>query len=237
MLANAGHHWAIQLGLWPQSLDFLNTIHLNTLIMTWAGMALILLFAFLFTRKLALYPSNFQVVGESIFDLCRSITTSTGGKKGDTFLFYIGSLFVFILVANLMGQLPLRLIPLPQGELIAATGDFNVPAALAVFTVMMYFYFGIKKKGLSYFKHYIQPFPVFLPFNILEDFTRPFSLMLRLYANILVGELLAGIMLGAAPYVAPSMVNCLELFVAIIQAYIFAVLSSVYIALLSAEDH
>ncbi|MCA9788949.1 MAG: F0F1 ATP synthase subunit A, partial [Cyanobacteria bacterium HKST-UBA05] len=83
----------------------------------------------------------------------------------------------------------------------------------------------------------IQPFPVFLPFNILEDFTRPFSLMLRLYANILVGELLAGIMLGAAPYVAPSMVICLELFVAIIQAYIFALLSSVYIALLSAEDH
>jgi F-type H+-transporting ATPase subunit a len=80
---------------------------------------------------------------------------------------------------------------------------------------------------------------VFLPFNLLEDFTRPFSLMLRLYANILVGELLAGIMLGVAHYVpiAPSLVIVLELFVGIIQAYIFAVLSSVYISLLSAEDH
>lgn len=205
--------------------------------MTWAAMAVIVVFAYLFTRRLQLYPSGFQVIGESIFDLCRNITTSTGGKKGDVFLFYIGSLFIFILVANLMGQLPLRLIPLPHGELIAATGDFNTPAALAFMSVLMYFYFGIRKKGLSYFKHYVEPFPVFLPFNLLEDFTRPFSLMLRLYANILVGELLAGIMMAAAPLVAPCVVILLELFVAVIQAYIFAVLSSVYIALLSADHH
>lgn len=231
------------------------TVHLNTLIMVGAAMAVLLLGANWLTNSMKLIPSRKQMVAESIYALCRSITYGTAGERGDKFLHYVGALFLFILTANLMGQLPLKLFVLPHGELIAATGDFNVTAALAVCTLVMYFFFGLKQKGLSYFSHYLSPLPVmvqgqpllgkiafiafFWPFiflNILEDFTRPGSLMIRLFFNILVGEILAGIAMSVAPIGLPIVVIMLELLVACIQAYVFAILSSVYISMMS-EDH
>ena len=226
---------------WTEQLNFLpapwNTINMNTLIMVWSGMAIVLAIAWWSTSKLALRPSGKQTFAESIFNFCRAIPQQTAGHRGDQFVFYIGSMFIFILTANLMGQLPLRLIQLSKGELFAATGDINTPAALAIMTVVMYFYFGIRSKGLRYFKHYLQPMPVFMPLNILEDVTRPFSLMLRLYANILVGEILSTVALMTLPYLMPCMVILIELFVAVLQAYIFCILSSVYISLLSDDHH
>ncbi len=228
-----GHFWEAELlGM---------TVHLNTLIMVWAAMLVVLGIAWVTTRNLQVVPSKAQTVGESFYDLCRSITMATAGPRGDAFLFFIGSLFLFILTANLMGQLPLRLIHIPHGELIAATGDFNTTTALALSTLIMYFAFGISKKGLSYFKHYVNPHWLFLPLNIVEDLTRPGSLTLRLYFNILVGEILAMIALTLVKPIAglglPVLVIFLELFVAVVQAYIFAILSSVYITLLSEEHH
>lgn len=211
-------------------------VNMNTLIMVWSGMLLVLALAFISTRNLQVIPSKLQVVSEGFFDVCRGITMATAGTRGDSFLFFIGSLFLFILTANLMGQLPLKLISLPHGELLAATGDINTTSALALITLIMYFAIGIKKKGLRYFKHYLTPNPLFLPLNLLEDITRPGSLLIRLYFNILVGEILSGIALSVMPYVLPSLVIFLELFVAVVQAYIFAILSSVYVSLLS-EDH
>ena len=123
-----------------------------------------------------------------------------------------------------------------QFNLSASTGDFNTPAALAVLTLLMYLAIGIRQKGFRYFKHYLTPNVLFLPLNILEDFTRPGSLMIRLFFNILVGHILMGIAHAMMPFVLPIMVTFLELFVATVQAYIFAILSSVYISLLS-EDH
>lgn len=217
-----------------------NHINMDTVIMAWIAMGLVLLVAWFIRINLKVYPSKFQTFGESLFDFCRSITTTTAGKRGDEFLFYIGSLFIFILTANLLGQMPLRFIQLVtnyhKGELIAATGDFNTTAALAILTLLMYFGVGIKRKGLRYFLHYLHPNPLFLPINMLEDVTRPFSLMLRLYANILVGEILSLVALTMFPLVLPVGVIFLELFVAVVQAYIFAMLSSVYISLLSAEE-
>jgi F-type H+-transporting ATPase subunit a len=224
-----GHFWETQL--------FGSTLHLNTLLMAWLAMALIILVAWSVTRNLQLVPSKVQVFGEGLYDFCRSITMATAGPRGDGYLFFIGSLFLFILTANLMGQLPLRLIPLPHGELIAATGDINTTAALALLTLLMYFGVGIKRKGLRYFEHYIQPNPLFLPLNLIEDVTRPGSLMLRLFFNILVGEILSAIALSIIPIGLPVVVIFLELFVALIQAYIFAILSAVYIGILSAEHH
>lgn len=208
--------------------------------MAWIAMALILVIVLFVRQNLQIKPGRVQIFGESIYDFCRSITMATAGKKGDGFLFFIGSLFIFILTANLLGQLPLKFIKLLTGypgELIAATGDFNTTAALAVLTLFMYFAVGIKRKGPKYFLHYLSPHPLFLPINLMEDITRPFSLMLRLYANILVGEILSMVALSIMPFVLPVGVILLELFVAVVQAYIFAMLSSVYIALLSAEDH
>lgn len=217
-------------------------VNANTLIMAWLAMALLLLIGWVTTRKLSVVPSVGQSAGESIYDFCRSITFSTGGKKGDGYLFFVGSLFLFILTANLMGQLPLRLFDplLPEGSLIAATGDINVTAALAIMSLVMYIGLAIKRTGLSGFlKHHLEPHWLFLPMNLLEHITRPGSLLIRLYFNILVGEILSGLALSIMPYVLPSFVIFLELFVAVVQAYIFAILTAVYIGLMTAEhdDH
>lgn len=238
MASEAFHHWIVKINGLPAPF---NQVNMDTVIMAWVTMGLILLIAFFVRSNLKLYPSKLQTFGETMFDFCRGITATTAGKRGDEFLFYIGSLFIFILTANLLGQMPLRFIQLVtgyhQGELVAATGDINTTAALAVFTLVMYFLIGIKRKGLRYFLHYVHPHWLFLPINIMEDLTRPFSLLIRLYANILVGEILTMVALMMVPYVVPVGVIFLELFVAVIQAYIFAMLSSVYISLLSAEEH
>jgi F-type H+-transporting ATPase subunit a len=228
-------HWEVQTAL--------GILHLDTLIMVWVAMVALLGFAFVVTRRLQVVPASGQVWAEGLFNLCRSITMATAGKRGDGFLFFIGSLFLFIWLSNLLGQLPLKALVLPGGyHLSASTGDINTPAALALLTLVMYFGVGIKKKGLRYFKHYISPDPwyigiFFLPINILEDVTRPGSLMIRLYFNILVGHILMGIAQSLIPFVLPVGVIFLELFVATVQAYIFATLSSVYISLLSDDHH
>lgn len=218
--------------------------HMDTLIMVWGVMLVVLAWAFLSTRKLSVVPSTAQSVAETAYDFCRSITMATAGPRGDRFLFYVGSLFIFIWLANLAGQLHLlKWVHLPGGaHLSAPTGDFNVPLALALCTLILYFFIGISIKGLGYFKHYVSPDPwyigiFFFPLNVLEDLTRPGSLMIRLYFNILVGHILMGIAQAMIPHVLPVAVIFLEIFVATVQAYIFAILSSVYISLMSAEHH
>ena len=226
-----GHFWTASL--------FGLDVHMNTVIMVWLTMLVLLVFAKLTTQSLKVVPSTGQMVGESFYDFCRSITMATAGPKGDGYLFFIGSMFLFILTANLMGQLPLRLFDglIPAGSFMAATGDINTTSALAVLSLLMYIAMAIKRTGLSgFFKHHLYPSPLFLPLNLLEHITRPGSLLIRLYFNILVGEILSALALKTIPWVAPMAVIGLELFVAVVQAYIFAILSAVYIALM-VEEH
>lgn len=230
-------------------------VHLNTLIMVVVAIVILVGFSKYLTANLSIRPSRPQIFAEMVYDFCRSITFSSAGTRGDGFLYYVGSVFLFVLTCNLLGQFPLKIFHLPHGELMAPTGDINVPAALALGSVVMYFFFGIKAKGLKYFEHYLTPLPdlmsgqplgvklaygtFFWPFillNIAEDLTRPGSLMIRLFCNIFVGEILTGVAHTASHYGLPVVVMGIELFVAVVQAYIFAMLTNIYISLLS-EDH
>ncbi len=216
------------------------TVHLSTLWMAWAGMGVTLAIAWALSRNLSMIPSGAQVVGEGIYGFVRGMTFPTSGEKGDKYLFVIGSLFLFILVANLMGQLPLRLIELPHGELLAATGDINTTLGLALVTLVTYVTLSIQELGLGGFiKHHFEPMPFMLPLHLLDHVTRPGSLMLRLYANVLVGETLSMVALKLVPLGLPLLVIFLETFVAGLQAYIFALLSTVYIGIMTShgDDH
>ena len=92
---------------------------------------------------------------------------------------------------------------IPNGELAAPTNDINTTVALALLTSIAYFYAGISKKGLGYFKRYISPAAFLLPINVLEDFTKPFSLSFRLFGNILADELVVGVLITLVPLVIP----------------------------------
>jgi len=128
------------------------------------------------------------------------------------------------------------LIELPNGELAAPTNDINTTVALALLTSVAYFYAGLSKKGLAYFGRYLQPTPVLLPINILEDFTKPLSLSFRLFGNILADELVVAVLISLVPLVVPVPMMLLGLFTSGIQALIFATLAGAYIGE-ALEDH
>lgn len=224
-----GEHWISHIG----SLQ----VHMDTLVMMWTSMAIVVVFALLSTRGLARVPKKLQVFVEMIVEFVENITKGQMGHDGAKHIAIIGSLFLFILVSNLIGQLPLRLLHIPEGELASPTNDLNVTIALALTVSAYYFGVGIAKKKFRYFKHYLQPIWFMLPFNILEDVTKPVTLSLRLFANIIAGEIIVLSFIGLLPVFLPVPMMLFEIFVAFIQAFIFSILSATYIGMALHDEH
>jgi len=222
-----GEHWIETIGPFQ--------VHMDTLFTAWLAMGAAILLAFVITRKLDIIPDGLQAFSEMLMGFLESIATNEMGERGKKHVPIIASLFLFILFANLEGQLPWRLYHLQQGELASPTNDLNTTLGLALVVSIYYIGAGLLAKGIGYFKHYFQPMWFMFPFNLLEDFTRPLSLSLRLFGNILAGELIILILISLIPILAPVPMMLFELFVAFIQAYIFAVLSSSYIAAATAK--
>lgn len=170
-------------------------VHMDTLITLWVSMGIILLVSLLAVSKINIIPNKIQSTFEKIVMIFVGLTKDLGKNQGTSALVLM-CLFFLILVSNLIGQLPWKLIHLPEGEFASPTNDINTTAALAVFVLVYYLYKGIKAKGLNYFKHYFQPVWFMTPFNVLEDFTRPLTLALRLFANIFAGEVLVMLFAG-----------------------------------------
>jgi len=206
-------------------------IHAQVLITSWIVISILLIFSFVCTRKLETVPTASQNLIEYILEFIRDLTkTQIGEEEYRPWVPFIGTMFLFIFVSNWSGALlPWRLIELPHGELAAPTNDINTTVALALLTSVAYFYAGLNKKGLSYFGKYIQPTPILLPINILEDFTKPLSLSFRLFGNILADELVVAVLISLVPLVVPIPMMFLGLFTSAIQALIFATLAAAYI--------
>merc|ERR1711907_5009 len=166
-------------------------VHGQVLIVTWLVIAIILGISILGTQNLQQVPKGLQNFVEAVFEYVSGIAKDQLGEaEYRPWVPYVGTLFLFIFVANWLGALvPWKLIHLPEGELAAPTNDINTTVALSLITSISYFYAGFKAKGLGYFARYIAPTPVFLPLNILEDFAKPLSLSFRLFGNILADEI------------------------------------------------
>jgi len=218
-----GEHFYWQIG------DF--QVHGQVLINSWIVIGLILSFAILTTRDLKLIPEKGQNTVEYLYEFIRDIAkTQIGPEEYQNWMSFIGTMFLFIFVSNWSGALiPWKIIELPSGELGAPTNDINTTAGLALLTSIAYFYAGLRKKGFGYFSKYIQPTPILLPINILEDFTKPLSLSFRLFGNILADELVVAVLISLVPLVIPIPLIFLGLFTSAIQALIFATLSGAYI--------
>lgn len=223
-----GEHWIVNFWQFPVNMD--------TVLTAWIAMIAIMLLTFVITRKLDIFPDGIQTIAEQFMGFIEGIIKSYMDKEGLKHTPLIASLFLFILFANLEGQLPWRLFPLP-GEPASPTNDINTTLGLALVVSVYYIGAGIMEKGFGYFKHYLQPMWFLFPFNLLEDFTRPLSLSLRLFGNILAGELIIVILVSMVPYLAPVPMMLFELFVAFLQAYIFAVLATNYIAAATSKEH
>merc|ERR1711975_101314 len=199
------------------------TVHGQVLLITWLVIATILAIAIAGTSKLEQIPKGLQNFVESVFEYVAGIAKDQIGEyEYRPWVPYVGTLFLFIFVANWYGALvPWKLIELPEGELAAPTNDINTTISLALATSITYFYAGFKKKGLGYFKKYLQPTPVLLPINVLEDFTKPLSLSFRLFGNILADELTVSVLTLLVPILIPLPIMILGLFASSVQALIF----------------
>ncbi len=206
-------------------------IHGQVFIVSWLVIAALISIAILGTRTLTRAPKKFQNFMEFILEFLQDIAKNQIGEhEYRDWVPYIATIFLFILGSNWAGALiPWKLIHLPEGELAAPTNDINTTVALSLLTSLAYFYAGLAKNGIGYFARYIEPTPVLLPINILEDFTKPLSLSFRLFGNVLADELVVSVFTLLVPILIPLPVMILGLFASSIQALIFSTLSAAYI--------
>ena len=213
------------------------SINLDTVITMWITMGILIVFAFLATHKMSIIPNKLQAVAEGILGVFVNLTDSMIGKNGRKHVPLLASLFLFILTANLLGQLPWRLYHLKTGELASPTNDINMTAAMAIMVLIYYVYQGVRIKGPKYFLHEFSFVGIIMALvELLEMVVRPFSLALRLFANILAGELLIVTFVGLCAYLLPLPFMLFEVFVAFIQALVFMLLSTAYIAIAVQEE-
>jgi F-type H+-transporting ATPase subunit a len=218
-----GHHYYWQIGNLK--------VHGQVLLTSWFVIGVLVIVSILATRNIQRVPGGLQNLMEYALEFIRDLAKNQiGEKEYRSWVPFVGTLFLFIFVSNWSGALvPWKLIHLPAGELAAPTNDINTTVSLALLTSLAYFYAGFKKRGLEYFAKYIQPTPILLPINILEDFTKPLSLSFRLFGNILADELVVAVLVLLVPLFVPLPVMVLGLFTSAIQALIFATLAAAYI--------
>ncbi len=222
-------HWILNIGNMAFNMD--------TILTMWLAMGFLLVLAILATRKISIFPNKLQVVFEGILGFFWDMSDTLMGKEGRKHIPLIASLFLFIITANLMGQLPWKLYHLKHGELASPTNDINLTAAMAVIVLIYYIVAGFAKKKFKFFLHDFSPISIFMMLiEILEMFTRPLTLALRLFGNILAGEILIAAMLGIFAYVLPLPFMFFEVLVACVQALVFAMLTMVYVSTAISEE-
>ncbi|MBE7709940.1 MAG: F0F1 ATP synthase subunit A [Cyanobacteria bacterium SIG32] len=229
-----GGHWVFNTVIGGHALSF----NLDTIFTMWFAMTVVLLFAFIATRKLSIIPNKLQAISEALMRFFWGILDTMIPSDNRKHVPLVASLFLFILIANLMGQLPLRLIHLKSGELASPTNDLNLTAAMAVIVLVYYVFMGVKKKGPKFFLHELSFTGIIMGLvEVLEMVTRPLSLAIRLFANIFAGEILVTVMLGVCAYFLPLPIMLFELLVAFIQATVFMMLTIAYVSSATGDEH
>jgi F-type H+-transporting ATPase subunit a len=207
------------------------TFQIDTLYMTWLSMAVVILIAYLATRKLTLVPAGWQNGLEMIVTALLDQIDATLGAKGKKLAPLIITLFLFLLVCNWIGLVP---------GLTSPTSNINTTMGLALMVVGLAQILAIRNKGLkAYVKHFFQPFLPFVIINIIEEVSKPITLAFRLFGNIVAGEILIIILGILVPMwiPIPNIIWLLfSVFVGVVQAFIFTMLSMSYLAS-SLQDH
>lgn len=232
-------------------------LDLSAIFMLVVTMIVVFVFVKLCVRNLSVEnPSKLQNFMEWVVEFVQGLIGSAMDlKKGKPYLSLGLTLILFIFVSNLLG-LPFSIITEahgPQeifGHVIEATrslgngehaeilwwksptADINMTAGLAIVVFILMNYLGLKKNRKHYLKHYIEPFPIFLPLNIIENLSKPVALAIRLFANIFAGEVLITVILKLGFIGIPFLAvwQGFSIFIGALQAFIFTILTMVYIA-------
>jgi F-type H+-transporting ATPase subunit a len=188
---------------------------------TWVIMLALVVICHLVTRRLRMQPDGRQALLESLVLGIAQQIQSIIHKDARPYVPMLGTLFIYLVAANLCGVVP---------GVEPPTGKFETPLALALIVFFCVHFFGIRARGVrGYLASFAKPKLIMLPLNILSEVTRTFSLMVRLFGNIMSGEFVIGLVIALAGLFVPIPLMVLELLVGLVQAYIFTVLATVFI--------
>lgn len=201
-------------------------IKLNaTIVTTWLIMLLLTVGAKLITRNLScddIKISRWQSLLEVIVTVLMQQIAEIGLKQPKKYLGFLGTVFLFIVTANLLTVLPFYEPP---------TGSLSTTMALALCVFVAVPAFGIKELGLvGFLNTYLEPTPLMLPFNLIGEISRTLALAIRLFGNMMSGTMIISILLVITPFMFPILMSLLGLIAGVVQAYIFTVMSTVYVA-------
>jgi F-type H+-transporting ATPase subunit a len=214
----------------------------NTIFTAWLVSLVLVLFAMAATRNMSLVPGRLQNVAELIVEQFLAIGEQTAdARRARRFLPLAATAFLFILTANWMGILPFfgeGQFYLTQGDhhvnvLRSANSDLNVTFAMALIVFFVVEFIGFRSGGLAYAKEFIWPG---LLIEVISHLARPVALALRLFGNILAGEILLVVMTGLVPLFLPAFFLGFEMFVGIVQALIFALLTLAFLSMSTAHE-
>jgi F-type H+-transporting ATPase subunit a len=198
----------------------------------WLTMILLLAVAYLGTRRLQPLPNAGQALIELVIGGLLSFMERVLGHHARAHLPVIGGLVLLIVTANLLGIIP---------GLFSATANLNMTAGCAIVVFLYYQYIGFRRHGAAYIKHFTGPLwwlaPLMLPIELISHFIRPFTLALRLFANMQGHEIVLIIITLLVPIIAPLPIVFLGIFVSFIQGFVFMLLSMIYIAGAEEEHH
>lgn len=205
--------------LWQQ--DF---VHLNgTILYTWLVMALLVIGSWLVTRALNHEgpPSPWQNLLETVLVLILDQVREVTRRTPERFFPFLGTLFLFIAVSNLLAVVP---------GFDPPTGSLSTTTALAICVFLSVPLYGATANGLAaYLANYLRPTPLMLPFNIIGEISRTLALAVRLFGNVMSGSMIGAILLAIAPLLVPVIMQLFGLLTGMVQAYIFFILAAVYI--------
>ena len=193
----------------------------QAVVTTWVIMVSLVFAAYLLTRRLGLVPDKRQTVLELVVTTLDTQIRETTGASPTPYRSFIGTLFLFILVANWSSLLP---------GVEPPTAQLETDAALAIIVFLSVIWFGISGAGFTgYLKSFAAPNVVMIPLNMLESVTRIFSMFVRLFGNVMSGVFVIGIVASLAGLLVPVPLMALDLLTGLVQAYIFAILAMVFI--------
>jgi F-type H+-transporting ATPase subunit a len=206
--------------------------HLVVVSYSWFVMAMLALCSFLATRRMDILPGRFQNVMEAVLGGFDDLLVETMGPEGRKFFPLIATLGLYILTSNLLGLLP---------GFESPTANLNTTVSMAVVVFVMTHVVGIRIHGFKYVKHFMGPIwwltPIMMPIEIISHLSRPLSLSVRLFGNIMGEDIVLAVVILLVPFLVPLPVFVLMIFTSVIQTLVFMLLTMMYIAGAMEEAH
>ena len=194
----------------------------SVVVTSWGIMLALSVFCWLATRRLALDPGPLQTMLEGVVSAMEESISAVLPDCVQQVLPFIGTLWIYIVISNLIGLIP---------ELHSPTGNLSVTAGLALLVFLSVHWFGVRSEGLRrYLKNYLSPSPIMLPFHLIGEVTRTVALAVRLFGNIMSLEMAALLVLLVAGLLVPVPLLMLHIVEGLVQAYIFGMLALIYVA-------